>query len=90
MNKKELIQETALRSGLSQADAEKALNCIIETIGNALKKEESITLVGFGTFSVKERAARQGHNPRTGLKIAIPAKKVVKFQPGKGLEIDPK
>lgn len=87
MNKKELIQKTALRSGLSQADVEKALNCAIETIGETLKKEETVILLGFGTFSVKERAARQGLNPATKQKMVIPAKKVIKFKPGKGLEV---
>lgn len=90
MNKKELIQKTALRSGLSQADVEKTLNSAIETIKETLKKEEAIILLGFGTFSVKERAARQGLNPATKQKMVIPAKKVIKFKPGKGLEVAPK
>lgn len=87
MNKKELIQEVAIRSGMSQADVEKALKHIIAAVGNSLRNGESVTLVGFGTFRVQERAARQGYNPSAGRKMQIPAKKIVKFKPGKALEI---
>lgn len=87
MNKKELIQEVAIRSGMSQADVEKALNHIMDTVRESLRKEEPVTLVGFGTFRLQEHAARQGYNPSSGQKMLIPAKKVVKFKPGKALEI---
>lgn len=87
MNKKELILEVAIRCGMSQADVEKVLNHIIATIGDCLHKEEPVTLVGLGTFRVQERAARQGYNPSAGRKMQIPAKKIVKFKPGKALEI---
>lgn len=88
MNKKELIQEVAIRSGLSQADVEKTLNHITDTVRDSLHKEEPVTLVGFGTFRVQEHAARQGYNPSSGQKMEIPAKKIVKFKPGKALEIN--
>lgn len=87
MNKKELIQEVAIRSGMSQADVENALNHIIDTVKDSLHKEEPVTLVRFGTFRVQEYAARQGYNPSSGQKMQIPAKKIVKFKPGKALEI---
>ena len=87
MNKKELIQEVAIRSGMSQADVERVLNHVTDTIRGSLHNEESVTLVGFGTFRVQERAARQGYNPSVGEKMQIPAKKIVKFKPGKALEI---
>lgn len=87
MNKKELIQEVAIRSGMSQANVKKALNHITDTVRDSLNNEESVTLVGFGTFRVQERAARQGYNPSVGQRMQIPAKKIVKFKPGKVLEI---
>lgn len=88
MNKKELIQAVAKHSGMPQEKVEKALNSALESIKKSLKEEEPVTLVGFGTFIVKERAGRVGHNPSTGQKIQIPAKKMVKFKPGKALEIE--
>lgn len=88
MNKKELIQEVAIRSGMSQADVEKALKHITDTVRDSLNNEESVTLVGFGTFRVQERAARQGYNPSVGQRMQIPAKKIVKFKPGKALKIE--
>lgn len=87
MNKNELIEMAANISGQSQAEVKLALNAIIESISQSLKKEESVVLVGFGTFAVKERAARSGHNPSTGKQMQIPAKKVIKFKPGKALDI---
>lgn len=87
MNKKELIQEVAIRSGMSQADVENVLNHITDTVRDCLHNEESVTLVVFGTFRVQERVARQGYNPSAGRKMQIPAKKIVKFKPGKALEI---
>lgn len=88
MNKKDLIQEAATNAGMSQSEITKALDSITECIKRSLKKEEPVILVGFGTFSVKERAGRQGRNPSTGQPMQIPAKKFVKFNPGKGLDID--
>ena len=87
MNKKELIQEVAIRSGMSQADVEKTLNHIMDTVRDSLHKEDPVTLVGFGTFRVQKHAERQGYNPSTGQKMQIPEKKIVKFKPGKALEI---
>lgn len=88
MNKNDLIQMAANLSGQSQAEVKLALNAIIESISQSLKKEEPVVLVGFGTFAVKERAARTGHNPSTGKQMQIPAKKIIKFKPGKALDID--
>lgn len=87
MNKKELIQEVAIRSGMSQADVERVLNHIADTVRDSLHNEEPVALMGFGTFRVQERAARAGYNPSAGQKMKIPAKKIVKFKPGKALEI---
>ena len=85
MNKIELIDAIAAAADLTKSDAGKALNGIIETISGALTKGDSVTLVGFGTFSVGERATRTGRNPQTGKEIKIAAKKVAKFKPGKTL-----
>lgn len=85
MTKNELIDAIASKSGLTKADSQKALNAIIESISGALKRNDSVQLVGFGTFSVDERAAREGRNPATGEKMQIPAKKVAKWKPSKGL-----
>lgn len=83
MNKKELIKSMVEKSNLSKGNAEKALNSLIETIEESLSNGESIQLIGFGTFLVKERAARMGRNPRTKEEIAIPATKVPTFKAGK-------
>ena len=85
MNKSELITAIATSADITKTDAEKALNGMIEAISGTLAKGDSITLVGFGTFSVTERAARIGRNPSTGKEIKIAAKKVAKFKAGKGL-----
>lgn len=82
MNKAELVEAMASDSGLSKADAKKALDAFINTTTKALKNEDRVALVGFGSFSVSERAARKGRNPQTGKEINIKAKKVVKFKPG--------
>lgn len=82
MNKSELIDQIAVNSGLSKADAKKALNATTEVIKNALVEGEKIQLVGFGTFSVNERPEREGINPSTKEKIKIAAKKVAKFKAG--------
>lgn len=85
MNKAELIGSIADESGLSKADAGKALDAFVSSVTDALKSGERISLVGFGSWSVDERGARTGRNPRTGEEIQIAAKKVVKFKPGAGL-----
>mgnify|MGYP004747447319 CR=1 FL=1 len=85
MNKAELIDAMAHRSGLSKADAKKALDAFTSATGNALGNGERVALVGFGSFSVSERSARKGRNPRTGEEINIAAKKVVKFKAGADL-----
>lgn len=86
MTKAELISAIAEDAELTKADAEKALKCLIETVTDCLKKGDKLSLVGFGTFSTVERAARKGQNPQTGKKIAIPASISPKFKPGKGLK----
>ena len=85
MNKANLVAKIAGDNGLTKTDSEKALNSAIEGISGALKKGDSVTLIGFGTFSISKRAARKGRNPQTGAEINIPAKNVVKFKAGKGL-----
>ena len=82
MNKTELIEKIALGAELSKADAKKALEATIEAIKNALVDGDKIQLIGFGTFSVSERPAREGINPATKEKITIAAKKVAKFKAG--------
>ncbi len=85
MNKTELINAITAE-GLTKKDAEKALNALTGAIGDALAKGEAVQLMGFGTFSVKERAAREGRNPRTGETVKIAASKVPVFKAGKGLK----
>jgi len=85
MNKAELIDSIAGKSGLSKADAAKALDAVVESITEGLSNGDRIALVGFGSWSVEQRSARTGRNPRTGDAIQIPAKKVVKFKAGAGL-----
>ena len=72
--------------GLSNEDAKKAVESVFSTITNALKKQQIVTLMGFGTFKVDNRSARMGRNPKTGESIEIKAKKVPKFVPGKALK----
>ncbi len=86
MNKGELIEAVASSAGFSKADATKAVNAVFDTITKTLKKGKSVTLVGFGTFSVTKTKARKGRNPQTGETIKIKAKKVPKFKAGKGLK----
>ena len=86
MNKTELIEHIAARSDISKAAATRALASIIEAVKKTLKKGDTVTLVGFGTFSVSKRAARTGRNPRTGAALKIKAAKVPRFKPGKGLK----
>ncbi|PWH86900.1 HU family DNA-binding protein [Brumimicrobium oceani] len=85
MNKAELIEAMASESGLSKADSKKALDAFINTTTDALKKGDRLSLIGFGSFSISERAARTGRNPQTGKEIQIAAKKVVKFKAGSEL-----
>lgn len=82
MNKTELIEKIAAGSGLSKADAKKALDATVAAVKDALVAGDKIALVGFGTFSVAERPAREGINPATKEKITIAAKKVAKFKAG--------
>jgi len=85
MNKNDLINEIATSAGVTKKEAETALESMLENITKALNNGESITLVGFGSFSVTKRAAREGVNPQTKERINIPAKNVVKFKAGKML-----
>ena len=85
MNKADFVAAVAEKTDLSKAAAAGAVDAVIEVITKALKKGDTVTLVGFGTFSVRKRAARQGRNPQTGKAIEIAAKNVVKFVPAKAL-----
>ena len=82
MNKAELIDAIAAESKLTKADSKRALDAFLGNVGKALKKGDSVVLIGFGTFKVAQRAARNGRNPQTGKVIKIKAKKVVKFKAG--------
>ncbi len=86
MNKTELIDAIAEDAGISKAAAKKALESFLSNVGETLKKGGKISLVGFGSWSVSERAARDGRNPQTGKTIKIAAKNVVKFKAGSELE----
>ncbi|NBH82454.1 HU family DNA-binding protein [bacterium C-53] len=86
MNKTELIAAMAEQSGLSKKDAEKALKAFTDVVAEQLKKEDKIQLVGFGTFEVSKRAAREGRNPQSGEVMNIPASKAPKFKAGKALK----
>jgi DNA-binding protein HU-beta len=86
VNKTELIDHIAKQADISKAAAGRALDAIVGGIRGSLRKGNSVTLVGFGTFAVGKRAARTGRNPRTGDSIKIKAAKVVKFRPGKALK----
>ncbi|MBK9246946.1 MAG: HU family DNA-binding protein [Ignavibacteria bacterium] len=86
MNKQELVASIAEKSGLTKAQSEKALNGMVGAITEQLGKGESVSLIGFGTFDVSNRSARQGKNPRTGEAVQIAARKVPRFAPGKTLK----
>ncbi|TVS11808.1 MAG: HU family DNA-binding protein [Wenzhouxiangella sp.] len=86
MNKAELVDAMASESGLSKADAQRALEAFTGSIAKALKKGDTVSLIGFGTFSVKKRAARTGRNPATGETIKIKASKTPSFKAGKGFK----
>ncbi|MBC8317079.1 MAG: HU family DNA-binding protein [Desulfobulbaceae bacterium] len=85
MNKSELVDSMATAAGISKAAAEKSLTGFLDAVTNALAGGDKVTLVGFGTFSVTNRAARQGRNPQTGKAIKIPARTVARFKPGSKL-----
>ncbi len=85
MTKKDIIENVATASGISKAAAERAVNAMMETIKESLASGDNVQLVGFGRFSVRERAPRKCRNPRTGDVVEIPARKVVKFKPGEPL-----
>jgi len=86
MNKTELVEAIAAKTELSKKDAEKALKAFVDVVTDELKKGGKIQLVGFGTFEVSERAAREGRNPLTGAKMTIAASKAPKFKAGKALK----
>ena len=86
MNKSELIDNIAEKSGLNKTQAGDALNAMMESVGEALENNDSVSLVGFGTYSVKDRKARTGRNPKTGEELKIPASKVPHFKAGKSLK----
>ncbi len=86
MTKADLVNEMAAKTGMPKTDVETALKAFTETVTEALKKGDKVAMVGFGTFSVGERAARTGQNPQTGQKIEIAAAKVPKFKAGKALK----
>jgi DNA-binding protein HU-beta len=86
MNKTDLINSIASKSGLNKKNSEAALNAFISSVEEALKGGEKVVLVGFGTFEVRERAARKGRNPQTKKEITIPASKAPVFKAGKGLK----
>ncbi|MGI8784879.1 MAG: HU family DNA-binding protein [Acidobacteriota bacterium] len=88
MNKGDLVEAVAKQTGLSKSAAQGAVDAVVDNISKSLKKGQSVTLVGFGTFSVSKRKARTGRNPQTGEPIKISARKVPKFSAGKALKDD--
>lgn len=88
MNKSEFIAAIAEKAGLSKVDAQKAVNALADVVQEEMEQGGKISILGFGSFSVTERAARKGVNPKTKEAIQIPARKVVKFKPGSGLMLD--
>ena len=86
MNKAELVAAVADQCGMSKSDVSRVVDATLETITKALKSNDDVRLVGFGTYTVTERSATQGRNPRTGQPIQIPAQKQPKFKPGKALK----
>ena len=86
MNKTELVAAIANESGLTKADAARALDATVSSITNAMSGGDSVAIIGFGTFKVGDRAARTGRNPQTGAEMQIPAARVPKFSAGKGLK----
>ncbi len=90
MNKTEFVAAVAEKAELTKVDAKKAVDAGIEVIRERMKKGDKVTIIGFGTFSVSERAAREGINPQTKKKMHIPARKVVRFKPGAALDLNTK
>lgn len=86
MNKSELVDSVAKKANLSNKEAAAAVKAFMETVKDSLVANESVIIVGFGTFLVRERAARKGHNPRTGEELAIAACKIPSFRPGKAMK----
>ena len=86
MKKVELVESVAKKAGLTKADAAKAVDAVFDSIKGALVKGDKVTLVGFGTFGVSKRAAREGRNPRTGETVRIAARKAVNFKAGSALK----
>ena len=86
MKKAELVEAIATKTGLTKADANRALEATFEVITKALKKGERVPVAGFGTFNVSKRKAREGRNPQTGAKVKIPARKAVTFKAGTALK----
>jgi len=86
MNKTDLVNAVAASTGFTKKDAEKAVTAVIDGITGALKAGDKVQLVGFGTFEVRNRAAKQGHNPRTGEPMQVPASKLPAFKAGKALK----
>jgi DNA-binding protein HU-beta len=86
VNKTELVGSVAEKAGITKKDADRVINALFGTIEETLVKGDKVQLVGFGTFEVRERAARTGRNPQTGAEIQIPATKVPAFKPGKALK----
>ena len=86
MNKADLIAAVAEKTDLSKKDAERSINAVIDSIVEALKADDKVSLIGFGSFETKTRAAREGRNPQTGAKITIAASKAVTFKAGKALK----
>lgn len=86
MNKMDVVDAVASRAGLSKADASRALDAFIDGVSDALARGEKVTVTGFGTFEVRQRAARMGRNPQTGAPLHIPASKSPAFKAGKGLK----
>jgi len=85
MNKNDLIKSIAQSANISKVAAERGLNGMLQTMSNAMEGGERVTLVGFGSFSIVERAPRLGRNPRTGEEVRTPSRRGVKFRPGKEL-----
>ena len=86
MKKVEFVEAVAEKTGLTKADTTRAIDATFATIVEALSKGDKVPVVGFGTFAVSERAAREGHNPRTGAKVSIPARKAPTFKAGSALK----
>ena len=86
MNKADLVAKVAESTGFTKKDATKAVEATLEAISQALASNDKVQLIGFGNFEVRERAARKGRNPQTGIEIDIPASKIPAFKPGKALK----